>query len=61
VMVAVSYLSEAPALERIQGLTFATTSAEERASSRSSWSRRDVFASVAVLLLILMAYLYFNG
>jgi SSS family solute:Na+ symporter len=61
VMVAVSYLSEAPSLERIQGLTFATTSAEERASSRSSWSRRDVFASVAVLLLILMAYLYFNG
>ena len=61
VMIGVSYMTEAPALERIQGLTFGTTNAEERARSRSSWSRRDVIASVAVLLLILMAYLYFNG
>jgi len=61
VMVAVSYLSERPALERIQGLTFATTSADERARSRASWDRRDVITSAIVLLLILMAYLYFSG
>jgi SSS family solute:Na+ symporter len=61
VMVAVSYLSERPALERIQGLTFATTSADEKASSRASWDRRDVITSAIVLLLILMAYLYFSG
>jgi SSS family solute:Na+ symporter len=61
VMVAVSYMSEPPALERIQGLTFATTSAQEKASSRASWDRRDVITSGIVLLLILMAYLYFNG
>ncbi len=61
VMVAVSYATERPALERIQGLTFATTSAGEKALSRASWDRRDVITSAIVLLLILMAYLYFNG
>ena len=61
VMVAVSYMTERPALERIQGLTFATTSAEEKSRSRASWDRRDVITSGIVLLLILMAYLYFSG
>ncbi len=61
VMFAVSYATAPPSPERIQGLTFATTGSEDRARSRSSWDRRDVIASVAVLLLILMAYLYFNG
>jgi SSS family solute:Na+ symporter len=61
VMFAVSYATAAPSAEQIQGLTFATTGSEDRARSRASWDRRDVIASVAVLLLILMAYLYFNG
>ncbi len=61
VMVAVSYATEAPALERIQGLTFATTSADDRVRSRSSWGRQDVLASVVVIVLIVMAYLYFRG
>jgi SSS family solute:Na+ symporter len=61
VMFAVSYATEPPLPERIEGLTFATTGAADKARSRTSWDRRDVIASVAVLLLILMAYLYFNG
>ncbi len=61
VMFAVSYATEPPSPERIEGLTFATTGAADKARSRASWDRRDVIASVAVLLLILMAYLYFNG
>jgi SSS family solute:Na+ symporter len=61
VMVAVSYATAPPALEQIQGLTFATTSADEKARSRASWDKRDVITSGIVLLLILMAYLYFNG
>ncbi|MHC4233697.1 MAG: hypothetical protein ACYSUQ_01135 [Planctomycetota bacterium] len=61
VMVAVSYATAPPALEQIQGLTFATTSADEKALSRASWDKRDVITSGIVLLLILMAYLYFNG
>jgi SSS family solute:Na+ symporter len=61
VMVAVSYLTAAPPDTKVQGLTFATTAAEDRARSRASWNRWDVLASGAVLLLILIAYLYFRG
>ncbi|HOX01800.1 MAG TPA: sodium:solute symporter [Candidatus Paceibacterota bacterium] len=61
VMVGVSYLSPVPEEARIKGLTFATTTDEQRAQSRSSWTGRDVLASAAVLVLILLAYLYFRG
>jgi SSS family solute:Na+ symporter len=61
VAIGVSYLSAPPPDHKIQGLTFATTSAEDRAKSRAGWNRWDVIASCGVLLLILMAYLYFRG
>jgi SSS family solute:Na+ symporter len=61
VMIAVSYLTTPPSEEKIRGLTFATTSAEDRAKSRASWNKSDVIASVVVLVLIVMAYLYFTG
>ncbi len=61
VMVVVSYVTAAPAVERLSGLTFATVTAEHRAESRASWSRSEVVASALVLLLILAAYLYFRG
>jgi SSS family solute:Na+ symporter len=57
----VSYATKEPAYERISGLTFATVTDEHRAASRASWSARDVLGSAAVLILILMAYLYFRG
>jgi SSS family solute:Na+ symporter len=61
VMVVVSYLTAPPPQDKVRGLTFATTSAEDRARSRASWNRWDVLASAVVLLLILLAYLYFRG
>ncbi|RME92304.1 MAG: Na+/glucose cotransporter [Verrucomicrobia bacterium] len=61
VFFAVSYLTPAPAEERIRGLTFATTTPEQRAESRASWNAWDVLASLGVLALILAAYLYFRG
>ncbi len=61
VMLAVSYATEEPSYKRIEGLTFSTQTAEHRASSRSSWNRNDVFASAAVLLAIIAAYVYFSG
>ena len=45
----------------LSGLTYGTLSDEHRNESRSSWSARDVIASVVVLMLILAAYLYFTG
>jgi SSS family solute:Na+ symporter len=61
VMVAVSYMTEEPAYEKINGLTYATTTREDRDASRASWSKGDVIASGMVLALILAAYLYFTG
>jgi SSS family solute:Na+ symporter len=61
VLVGVSYLTQPPRQEALSGLTFATISEEQRRTSRRSWGRRDVIASAGVLLVILAAYLYFNG
>lgn len=61
VMVVVSYATATPAYEKISGLTFATVTEEHRAESRASWDLRDILGSAAVLIMILMAYLYFRG
>jgi SSS family solute:Na+ symporter len=61
VMVGVSLMTAPPDEAKIQGLTYATVSAKDRATSRSSWDARDVVSSGLVLVLILAAYLYFTG
>lgn len=61
VLIGVSYATAPPSEERLVGLTYATVTAEQRASTRSSWTRVDVLSSAAVLLMILTAYIYFNG
>jgi SSS family solute:Na+ symporter len=61
VMYLVSYMTEAPDYQKISGLTYATVTREDQAVSRASWNRTDVIASVAVLVAILAAYLYFTG
>lgn len=61
VMIAVSYMTEEPAAEKLRGITYATITDEDRRRTRSSWDWRDVAATAVVLLIILAAYLYFNG
>jgi solute:Na+ symporter, SSS family len=61
VMIVVSYATAPPDYERISGLTYATATAEHRAENRASWGMRDVVMSVAVLVAILGAYIYFRG
>ncbi|MFB3852791.1 MAG: sodium:solute symporter [Vicinamibacterales bacterium] len=61
VLIGVSYLTSAPSEKQIEGLTYATQTEEHRRESRRSWGANDVIASAVVLLLILAAYLYFNG
>jgi SSS family solute:Na+ symporter len=61
VMVVVSYATSEPDYAAIQSLTFATTTPEDKAHSRASWSWREVTASAVVVLGILGAYLYFRG
>jgi SSS family solute:Na+ symporter len=61
VFISVSYMTPEPSLEKIKGLTFSTMSDEDRKETRASWDAKDVLLSGLVLLLILAAYLYFQG
>ncbi len=61
VMVAVSCATPRPAAQRIRGLTFGTTTRQQRLSTRESWSWGDALASAFVLAAIAGAYLYFTG
>ncbi len=61
VIVAVSYLTNEPAYDKISGLTYATLTEEDRRESRASWTTWDVIFSVALVAIILAVYLYFRG
>ena len=61
VMVGVSYLTSRPNEAQIQGLTFATATAEDKVRTRASWDAKEVLASAVVMLFIIGAYLYFRG
>jgi solute:Na+ symporter, SSS family len=61
VMFGVSYATEPPSAEKLVGLTYATVTGEQRRQSRATWNRWDVINSAIVLVLILAAYIYFNG
>lgn len=61
VMVGVSYATAPPAYEKISGLTYATMTKEDRRRTRASWSTGDVVASMLVLVIIVVIYLYFRG
>ena len=61
VMVVVSHLTAEPDYPRIQSLTFATTTSQDRADTRASWNWQEVAASGLVLACIMGAYLYFRG
>jgi solute:Na+ symporter, SSS family len=61
VMVVVSHMTAEPDYERIRNLTFETTTGEDRANTRASWSWREVAGSALVVVCILGAYLYFRG
>jgi len=61
IMVVVSRMTAEPDYARIKGLTFATTSVEEKSETRDSWGSGEVAASALVLAVIIAGYLYFRG
>ncbi|MGB2821553.1 MAG: sodium:solute symporter [Phycisphaerae bacterium] len=56
VIVLVSLLTAAPSLERLKGLTYATTKGEGR-----TWTKWDVIHTIIILSIIAAVYLYFTG
>ncbi len=60
IMVIVSLLTPKPDAAQINGLTFATTVAEDRAASRASWNKWDVILSLIVVAIIVSVFVYFS-
>ncbi len=61
VMYVVSYATATPDYSKIKGLAMGTVSAEQKAETVATYNRLDVVVSALVVLLILVAYTYFNG
>ena len=59
-MVIVSLLTPRPDEGRINGLTFATTVAEDKAASRASWNKWDVILSLIVVAIVVAVFVYFS-
>jgi SSS family solute:Na+ symporter len=61
VMVGVSYATQEPDYVKIKGLTYATSTPEQRRETREGWNWKDVLGTCIVQGMILAAYMYFNG
>jgi SSS family solute:Na+ symporter len=60
VIVGVSLLTEKPSEEQLNGLTYSTTVAEDRAASRATWNATDVVLSLTVVVIVLAVFIYFS-
>ncbi len=59
-MIVVSYATEEPSYEKLDGITFSTTSEASKKETRSSWSKGDVIASVLLVVIIILIYSFFS-
>ncbi|MDR0544769.1 MAG: sodium:solute symporter [Odoribacteraceae bacterium] len=59
VIVAVSSCTKAPDMQQISGLVFGTATKEQRAATRASWNRWDVFHTAVILGITVLFYIYF--
>jgi SSS family solute:Na+ symporter len=60
VMIVVSLLTEKPSPSQLNGLTYGTTVAADKAQSRASWNRRDLVLSLAIVVVIVLIFAYFS-
>ena len=60
-MYMVSLMTKKPSPEQIQGLTYSTATAEQKAVTRASWNWVDVVTSVGLIVIIIAIYVYFTG
>lgn len=59
VILLVSAFTEKPSPEKIRGLTFASSTPEQRAETRASWNYWDVLHTAVILSVIVAFYVYF--
>ncbi len=59
VVFVVSLCTKAPDEQKIQGLVFGTSTAEQRAATRASWNKWDIIHTVIILGITVAFYIYF--
>jgi len=59
-MTVVSLLTRKPSEEQLNGLTYSTTVAADRAVSRASWTTMDLVLSLIVVVFIIAVFIYFS-
>ncbi len=59
-LIVISLLTERPSEEQLNGLTYGTTVAADKATSRASWNLRDVVLSLIVVAIIITVFFYFS-
>jgi SSS family solute:Na+ symporter len=60
VLLVVSLLTSPPSNEQLNGLTYQTTVADDRARSRASWNYTDLALSLFVVIFIIAVFIYFS-
>jgi solute:Na+ symporter, SSS family len=61
VCVVVSFLTKPPSQEQIQGLTYSTLSAEQKAANRASYNWVDITLSLLVIAIVAFVMISFTG
>jgi SSS family solute:Na+ symporter len=60
IMIIVSFLTPAPDLNQLNGLTFSTTTKNDKESSKNSWETFDIINSVVVIFILALILIYFS-
>ena len=60
-MIVVSLLTKKPDYAKLNGLTYATTVAADKAASRATWGWKEVALSLIVVAIVIFSLVYFSG
>ena len=61
IIVGVSLVTPRPKAEQVVGLTYATSTDEQRQETRESWNALDVILTAGLIVTIIAIYIYFTG
>jgi SSS family solute:Na+ symporter len=59
VIVVVTYFTKPAPYEKLVGLIYASSTPEQKAATRASWNKWDVFNTIVILGVIVLFYIYF--
>ncbi len=60
-MIVISLLTKKPDYAKLNGLTYATTVAADKAASRATWGWKEVVLSLIVVAIVAFSLIYFGG